>query len=301
MGEGKLNLIYSNEHSGGLSGVPRNTGIRFSRGEYLWFIDSDDVIVENALEELNAFIKNFDVDIVYCVKHYRNFGEFSLKDKSGLTAVSTDDINEPMFMSDNLKDRMDKFCATNYMPFSWNQIFKRSFISQNNITFPPIRCGTDCFFGFYAVCLARKILCIPNLWYVWRQTNPNSITKAQLLVEQRIHRWVDSLFKGVGIMDKFMNKIDFFCENPKYKYAVYELLIYHHANCLIPLYDQIPAWELDELIRRELDEVKDQTALMAFLFNRMNDFNVRLNKQHNLIQEQQKIIQQLQTQLQKFI
>lgn len=102
-------------------------------------------------------------------------------------------------------------------------------------------------------------------------------------------------------MDNFMNKINFFRENPKYKYAVYELLIYHHTICVIPLYAQIPSYELDELIRRELDEVTDQTALTAFLFARMNVFNVRLNKQQQLILEQQQIIQQLQAQLQKFI
>ena len=248
------------------------------------------------MEEFNGLIKKFDVDVVYCAKRYENDGEFSLRDKSGLKEISTDEITEPVMMSDNLKDRMNKFCTLKYISMSCNQFFKRTFISKQNITFPPLRCGEDFFIGFRALCLAKKILCVPNAWYVWRQT-VDSVTRGELPVEKLIHRWTDSLFKGVGIIDELMNKLKFFGEHPEYRHRVYELLIHYHANRVIKLYAQIPAHLLDELIRRELSEVKDKTALTAFLFSRMNVFNVQLNRQSLMIRQMDAYIKQLQAQL----
>ena len=293
----KLNLICSNKNSGGGGAVPRNTGIRIARGNYLWFIDSDDVIIENALEEFNALIEKFDADVVYCPKHYENVGEFSLNDKTSLKIITDDEVTEPSVMSDSLKERMNKFCKYKYISYSWNQLIKRDFIAENNLFFHNLRCGTDCIFGFYSLCLAKKILSVPNVWYVWRQTNIDSITKSKLPVEKLIHRWVDSLFKGVGIIDELMNEISFFREHPEYKHHVYELFIGYHAHRVVELYAQIPAWQLDGLIRRELSEVKDQTALTAFLFSRMNIFNVQLNRQNLMIRQMDAYIKQLQEQL----
>ena len=295
----KLQLIRSKKNSGGLSGEPRNTGIRFSVGEYLFFMDSDDVIVENALEEFNRLIKKFDVEVLYCTKYYVNTAEFSLKDKLGLKVASTDEINEPVLMSNNLKERLDKFCEKKYISFSWNQFFKRAFIAKNNIKFPPLRCGTDYFFGLYALCLAKNILCVPNLWYVWRQTNKDSITKAALSADKMLHRWVDSLFKGINIIDTLIYKIKFFSEHPEYKHRLYELLIYYHTHRVANLYAQIPAYQLDGLIRRELDEVEDKTALTAFLFARMNVLNVQLNRQAAVLHNLNVLVQHLQAELNK--
>ena len=283
----KLNLICSNKNSG--AGFARNLGIRLSLGHYLWFIDSDDVITENALEEFNNLTGKYEVDVLYCAKYYENIGEFSLRDRNGLKEVFTDNITEPVLMSDNLKDRMDKFCEHKYIALSCNQLVRRSFILKNDIKFPLLRCGEDCIFGFYLLCLAKKILCVPNAWYVWRQ-NVDSVTRGELPVDKLIHRWVDSLFKGVAINDKLMNKIKFFSERPEYRHRVYELFIYYHANRITNLYAQIPAGQLDPLIRRELEEVKDKTALTAFLFSRMNVFNVQVNVQNELIRQMEEHI-----------
>ena len=46
-----------------------------------------------------------------------------------------------------------------------------------------------------------------------------------------------------------------------------------------------------------MEQIEDKTALTAFLFNRMNVFNVNLIQQQNLIRQQQAQIQQLQQKL----
>lgn len=48
----------------GVAGVPRNVGIELAKGEYIAFVDSDDMVMDNYVEEiLNAI--NFYPDIIY--------------------------------------------------------------------------------------------------------------------------------------------------------------------------------------------------------------------------------------------
>jgi hypothetical protein len=82
----------------------------------------------------------------------------------------------------------------------------------------------------------------------------------------------------------------------KYKYMIFNNLVNMSAERFLPLYAQIPEWQMDHLIRRELDEVEDKTALTAFLFARMNVLNVQLNQAINLLNQQPKEIQDFQRQ-----
>ena len=51
---GRLKIISLPKNTGNAS-VPRNEGLRFSRGEYVFFMDNDDLILDNALETLYNF------------------------------------------------------------------------------------------------------------------------------------------------------------------------------------------------------------------------------------------------------
>ena len=61
------------------------------------------------------------------------------------------------------------------------------------------------------------------------------------------------------------------------------------------VYPQNPAPNLDSLIRHELYKVDDPTTLTAFLFSRMNVFNLNLIQQQQHIQKLQEQIKKLQT------
>ena len=158
----------------------------------------------------------------------------------------------------------------------------------------------DVLFTWYIVLSAKKYLRVPNVVNYYR-VRQNSLFHKKEDVPTIIGMRVHAVVEGFKCFNNFLSRIDFFNNHPNLKYMALEHWIQICCNYLQSIYAQIPSWELDELIRRELNEVNDQTALTAFIFARMNVFNVRLNRQQKLILEQQKIIRQLQAQLQKFV
>ena len=73
------------QENGGVSRA-RNTGIRESRGEFLYFLDSDDVASPHILERLHDDLVRYDADFVCCrmlptEEYVQDFEEFSEKQR----------------------------------------------------------------------------------------------------------------------------------------------------------------------------------------------------------------------------
>ena len=72
---------YQRSNSGGYPGAPRNTGIGNSRGEYLCFLDADDIMVSDRVEKQANFLSDHpEVGVVFT--DYRNFSSSGLSDNS---------------------------------------------------------------------------------------------------------------------------------------------------------------------------------------------------------------------------
>ena len=139
--------IISHKENKGL-GPARNTGIKESKGEYISFIDSDDYISKDYLENLYNTIIKYDTDIVSTINIKRVVGE----------AISLYSININKYLSifqkifkknhfegisnANIKDEKEN--TKNY-PFvvAWNKLYKRSFLLDNDLFFMDIKKGSE--------------------------------------------------------------------------------------------------------------------------------------------------------------
>ncbi len=135
--DSRIFLLRNNENMG--IGYTRNFGQKQAKGDYIYFVDPDDYISLNFLEDLYNTAKKYDVDIVNTNNAYHIFEP----DKKIELIWCSYNINKS---SDYLVEmNFDNFQPTNNsyrIHFTlWTKLFRRDFLISNNIFSPESREG----------------------------------------------------------------------------------------------------------------------------------------------------------------
>jgi len=261
----------------------------------LAFVDSDDLLTKTALEELYPIAKKFDADVVHCEKFYRIGENNNSPETVGLNIGKY--VTEPTLISDNFEERVTGLYNFHFMWNVWSKLIRRDFLLSNEIrTINGM--AEDCFMTCCLVCSAQRYVRVPNIINFYRMLS-NSHSHKQDDIQKVVHKWMQSLIDGFDCFDNFLSKREFFKKRPDMKHFALEVWVRECCRHIQELYAKIPAWQLDAIIRHELASVKDNTELTAFLFGRMNVFNLNLYQMNAHIQKQNQIIKNLQEQIQQ--
>jgi len=101
----------------------RNKGLEISKGKYIAFIDSDDTIESNFIEELYNNLKENNSDMSIC-----NFTE--IYEETNKTILRNYYPQETI-SNNQIQNNLNKF---NYA--IWNKLYKKEILEKNNIKFP---------------------------------------------------------------------------------------------------------------------------------------------------------------------
>lgn len=160
------------KQNGGLSSA-RNAGLDVAQGEWIWFIDSDDYIAEDAIITLLMMIEKHRSDL-YCI-NYQKIGD------NGKRVY-----NDYFFLENELKTFEDEAQKFWYMTreFSWmhdgweayTRIYNRKIIEDNHLRFVDTKkiFAEDLEFAFKYTIHCRSYYRACYVLYYYR-TNPNSI------------------------------------------------------------------------------------------------------------------------------
>lgn len=163
-------VILTQTQSG--AAIARNNGIKQSKGEYIQFLDSDDYVEPNLLEEMYKRARTHQADLVVC--------SYKKVDDNG-NITERKNPNSPINL---YKTPLEKpFCANDFKedifslltPGPVNKLYKKELIIENDITFPNIRICEDIAFVHSCVAVAKKILVFDEALINYRFNRPGSM------------------------------------------------------------------------------------------------------------------------------
>ena len=172
--------IIKNEKNLGMPGSVRNVGIELARGEYLYFLDNDDIMIERSLENLINMADRYKADVVSTITTLEaSNSEFKYDDEIiDCCSIKAGILGE---VSSDLKQRISDEILSHHMHCAvWLSLFKKDLIINNNIRFPD-SVGEDLFWLFDIICATSKIIKIDKPVYIWRPRNESASHNARRL------------------------------------------------------------------------------------------------------------------------
>ncbi|HHY00620.1 MAG TPA: glycosyltransferase [Methanothermobacter sp.] len=148
-----INYRIIDKENGGASSA-RNVGIREAKGDYVFFLDSDDFIANELIKEVNNKLENENnsPDIIYWGWDKVNNERVVLqKYEDRYTYIESSDS----FLIDYMLER--------FWIWTGSATYRKNFLIENNIFFPEgIVISEDVVFIFTTLLKAKIIKCIPK-------------------------------------------------------------------------------------------------------------------------------------------
>ena len=150
--------IINQQNSG--PGMARNNGIKQAKGEYVAFVDPDDWIDEDMLDEMYGAAKKEKADLVEC-------GVMTHNEKNGKTKIKIEKVADIFGWQDDPQYVFQGITA------GWSKLCRRELLEEKNIVFADGRCAEDQIFTIALRVEANKIVYIkkPFYHYLIRKTS----------------------------------------------------------------------------------------------------------------------------------
>ena len=252
--EGRLNLIKSEKNSGGRPGLPRNIAIDIARGEYIMFVDSDDLITNTALEELYTAAKKFDADVVSCESYYQIGMDEKLSETDTKNLkVAGGSVGSPVLMINDFEKRVPMLQNRKLNWSVWTKLIRRDMLMKKNITMVGVAAlAEDMIFSYCLICSAERYVLLPNIVNLYRIIGRKSRTEPPN--KSGVFRWVKMFIDAFNYTEEFLNSQKFFQNNPDAKFAIFEAFAQEFTKYLLNLYLQIPFHQIDNKTRAEFEK-----------------------------------------------
>jgi len=192
-------------------GYARNSGLDVAQGDYVFFLDSDDFYETGTLKDLFDFITDEDIVIFDENLHFPNkvVGCSDEIYRIGTGEFTTDGFLEKLCT-------LPKFTASAY-----TKAYRRKFLENNALRFPPYVRSEDLEFAVSAVISAKKLSAYGGAVYAYRRQMEG--TRSNTLMPECIKamfRFIEQpLLKEKELSEQEKRYVDF-CRAYEYTIAV---------------------------------------------------------------------------------
>lgn len=214
------NIKYVKQVNKGLSEA-RNRGIVEASGEYILFVDSDDMIIPGTVKNLLGIARSEDSDVV--LFNYRTVSEII---KAKEITNNYLNFNEKLLCKVNLsaKSALEILFKGEIQNYSWSMLVKKKIYIDNDISFPVNRTYEDIATTYLVIGNASVITRLKNYkCYLYRQRE-GSITKTPSI------KMAKDLVVTLHEIDKYLDTTYAELKNNEYINFVIPLLLLGYSN-----------------------------------------------------------------------
>lgn len=185
-------IIFSHDENKGLSEA-RNTGIKYAKGKYIMFVDSDDYVTDDCIERhMQEVEKHPNVDVVLAnFYHDKPGGGLRVKEK---------DI--PIYINDH--SRIFSLYLQDILPMiACNVLIRKDMIMYNNLQFGRRLVQEDVLWSFHLYRCVSVFSFIPDVTYMYcdneesimnRNKNYNPVANSYCRMLSEVYEYLDSHF-----------------------------------------------------------------------------------------------------------
>ena len=212
--EGSISFhILRHDYNKGVSAA-RNTGIHYALGEYILFVDSDDVLLDNTLSTLVIPLRNERFDVVF--GKYKCFG---LLEAMGPGVPGGIVLREKKVCDYFLRDKLDNT--------AWNKLYRTDFLLSSDLSFYEGILHEDVLWSVEVALAAKSVCVLDTLTYLYRIRCGSIVTTdSREIREKRLQSYLvimartQAAFRSYGLVSDFVTH-DYLehTRNTMFKYA----------------------------------------------------------------------------------
>ena len=159
--DNRIKIVAHSQNLG--PAASRNTGVKYSTGVYLHFMDSDDLISSDFYEIMISSAEKNDADVAACSVFYEKKKWKSIRFKK--TEVLTE-TNEKI-----------KKTEVVIRGWSWRYLIKKVFWIKQNFSFPDLKIMEDTPVMISMIYFANKVVLCPNAVYFYKNRENSILNK----------------------------------------------------------------------------------------------------------------------------
>jgi len=240
--------LYTKENEG--PGVARNKGIEIAKGEYLYLIDSDDIIPSQTLEIYANNLNEYNVDLI--VSSY----SLNIVDKDKIVDEKIVRVDKELLSTSNdFLGKLHELMEQQLMYVIWNKVYNLKIVKKHSIQFPPYRSCEDRLFNLQYYEHVNQCLLLPDILYNYSFDGKNSLT----------NRFIENKFQTFEEFYRVL--INLTEENIDISSA---LFLKGTMSCIIPLHSK----ECPYTIKRKFSEIKkilvNDNVIEASIYSKKN-------------------------------
>ena len=161
--------VYSFTNCG--VGATRNRGMKLAKGEYITFVDADDMVKPDYLEKLlNAIISGKEKNAISICRFYELLDEGKL-----VKHIENLDFSQ-MILENQIEELIKRVCLRNVFGSCWRILFPREIIQKNNLRFTDCKIREDQLFFFDIISTCNNIILCDYYLYIYR-INDQSVSR----------------------------------------------------------------------------------------------------------------------------